>query len=67
MQKELEPIQNKPTISFMSNETELPELPPSNIFTDIKVKQAPYLIPPIYPGVHFVVWKKMLNHVKLLL
>src|SRR6266480_531374 len=65
--KELEPIQNKPTISFMSDETEPPELPPSNIFTDIKVQQAPYLIPPIYPGVRFVVWKKMLNHVKLLL
>ena len=54
--KELKPIQNKPTISFMSDETEPPELPPSNIFTDIKVQQAPYLIPPIYPGVRFVVY-----------
>ena len=55
--KESEAIQNKPTISsLMSDETEPPPLPQSNIFTDIKVRQAPYFIPPIYPGVRFVVY-----------
>src|ERR1044072_3164881 len=43
---------DKPTISFMSDETEPPPPPPStNIFTDIKIRQAPCFIPPIYPGV----------------
>src|ERR1051325_3107596 len=42
---------DKPTISFMSDETEPPSPPPSNIFTDIRIRQAPYFIPPIYPGV----------------
>src|ERR1051325_4481155 len=47
---------NKPTISFMSDKTEPPPQPPSNIFTDIKVQQASYFIPPIYPGVRFIVY-----------
>src|ERR1044072_7348540 len=48
---------DKPTISFMSDGTEPPPPPPStNIFTDIKIRQAPCFIPPIYPGVRFIVY-----------
>ena len=47
---------DKSTISFMSDETEPPPPPPSNIFTDIKIRQAPCFIPPIYPGVRFIVY-----------
>ncbi|CAG8717164.1 3021_t:CDS:2 [Funneliformis mosseae] len=45
-------VEDKPIISLYSDKTE----PPSNVFTDIKVQQAPYSIPPIYPGVRFVVY-----------
>jgi len=57
--KESEVIQDKPTIStisFMSDDTAPPPPSPSNIFTDIKVQQVPYFIPPIYPGVRFIVY-----------
>ncbi|CAG8732958.1 14500_t:CDS:2, partial [Cetraspora pellucida] len=46
---------NKPTISFFSDNT-TPPSPIKNIFTDIKIQQAPYLIPPIYPGARFIVY-----------
>ncbi|GBB90883.1 hypothetical protein RclHR1_00180021 [Rhizophagus clarus] len=47
----------KPTISFMSDDNvEPPPPPPIDIFTDTKVQQAPYIIPPIYPGVRFIVY-----------
>ncbi|CAG8558080.1 9226_t:CDS:10 [Funneliformis caledonium] len=49
-------VEDKPIISLYSDKTEPPPSPPSNIFTDIKVQQAPYSIPPIYPGVRFVVY-----------
>jgi len=56
-EKEVIPMEeDKPVISLYSDKTEPPPSPPSNIFTDIKVRQAPYLIPPIYPGVRFVVY-----------
>uniref|UniRef100_U9TBN8 VWA-like protein n=1 Tax=Rhizophagus irregularis (strain DAOM 181602 / DAOM 197198 / MUCL 43194) TaxID=747089 RepID=U9TBN8_RHIID len=59
-EKELDmtPIEvDKPTISFMSDDnTEPPSPPPSDIFSDIKVQQAPYIIPPIYSGVRFIVY-----------
>ena len=57
--KEPEVIQDKSTIStisFMSDETEPPPPPPSNIVTEFKIRQAPYFIPPIYPGVRFIVY-----------
>ncbi|CAG8757099.1 14038_t:CDS:2, partial [Funneliformis caledonium] len=47
-------VEDKPVISLHSDKTEPPPSPPSNIFTDIKIRQAPYLIPPIYPGARFV-------------
>src|SRR6266480_7595515 len=55
---------DKPVISFMSDETEPPPRPPSNIFTNIKVRQAPYYIPPIYPGVRFVVYCILEQNIK---
>ncbi|CAG8476693.1 11290_t:CDS:10 [Funneliformis mosseae] len=56
-EKEVIPMEeDKPIISLYSDKTEPPPSPPSNIFTDIKVRQAPYLIPPIYPDVRFVVY-----------
>ncbi|CAB4415909.1 unnamed protein product [Rhizophagus irregularis] len=59
-EKELDmtPIEvDKPTISFMSDDNmEPPSPPPSDIFSDIKVQQAPYIIPPIYSGVRFIVY-----------
>ncbi|RIA99410.1 von Willebrand factor type A domain-containing protein [Glomus cerebriforme] len=63
-EKEPEVIQDKPTISFMSNNTEPPSPPPSNIFTDIKVQQAPYFIPSIYPGVRFIVYCILEKNIK---
>ncbi|CAI2196731.1 3202_t:CDS:1, partial [Funneliformis geosporum] len=48
--------EDKPVISLYSDKTEPPPSPPSNIFTDIKIRQSPYLIPPIYPGVRFIVY-----------
>ncbi|KAF0469433.1 von willebrand domain-containing protein [Gigaspora margarita] len=46
---------NRPTISFFSdNITPLPTI--QNIFMDIKIQQAPFLIPPIYPGARFIVY-----------
>ncbi|PKC76294.1 hypothetical protein RhiirA1_528033 [Rhizophagus irregularis] len=55
---DMTPIEvDKPTISFMSDDNiEPPPPPPSDIFTDIKVQQAPYIIPPIYSGVRFIVY-----------
>ncbi|GBB90906.1 hypothetical protein RclHR1_00180044 [Rhizophagus clarus] len=47
---------DKPTISFMSDENMELQPPSINIFTDIKVQQAPYLIPPIYSGIRFIVY-----------
>ncbi|CAB4415908.1 unnamed protein product [Rhizophagus irregularis] len=47
---------DKPTISFMSDDNTEPPPPTINIFTDIKVQQAPYFIPPIYSGVRFIVY-----------
>ncbi|CAG8596147.1 18808_t:CDS:2 [Rhizophagus irregularis] len=47
---------DKPTISFMSDDNTEPPPPTLNIFTDIKVQQAPYFIPPIYSGVRFIVY-----------
>ncbi|RIA91047.1 hypothetical protein C1645_822529 [Glomus cerebriforme] len=47
---------DKPTISFMNDRTEPPPPPLINIFTNIKIQQAPYNIPPIYPGVRFIVY-----------
>ncbi|PKY51967.1 hypothetical protein RhiirA4_495343 [Rhizophagus irregularis] len=62
-EKELDmtPIEvDKPTISFMSDDNieppPPPSPPPSDIFTDIKVQQVPYIIPPIYSGVRFIVY-----------
>ncbi|KAF0432273.1 von willebrand domain-containing protein [Gigaspora margarita] len=46
---------DKPTISFFSDNS----TPPPNtqtIFTDMKIQQAPFLIPPIYPGARFIVY-----------
>ncbi|CAI2176312.1 14303_t:CDS:2 [Funneliformis geosporum] len=48
--------EDEPVISFYSDKTEPLPSHPSNIFTDIKIRQAPYLIPPIYPGVRFIVY-----------
>ncbi|RIB10468.1 von Willebrand factor type A domain-containing protein [Gigaspora rosea] len=45
----------KPIISFFSDNT----TPPPNtqtIFMDMKIQQAPFLIPPIYPGARFIVY-----------
>ncbi|RGB40837.1 von Willebrand factor type A domain-containing protein [Rhizophagus diaphanus] len=47
---------DKPTISFMSDDNTEPPPPTINIFTDIKVQQAPYFIPPIYSGIRFIVY-----------
>ncbi|CAG8540513.1 19470_t:CDS:2 [Racocetra fulgida] len=46
---------DKPTISFFSDNSEPPPVA-QNIFTAIKVQQAPFLIPPIYPGARFIVY-----------
>ncbi|CAG8690386.1 43934_t:CDS:2 [Gigaspora margarita] len=46
---------DKPTISFFSDNTTPPPVV-QNFFTDIKIQQAPFLIPPIYPGVRFIVY-----------
>ncbi|CAG8731634.1 16065_t:CDS:2, partial [Racocetra fulgida] len=46
---------DKPTISFYSDNTTPPPAV-QNIFTDIKIQQAPFLIPPIYPGARFIVY-----------
>ncbi|CAG8769306.1 4661_t:CDS:2, partial [Racocetra fulgida] len=46
---------DKPTISFFSDNTTPPPAV-QNIFTDIKIQQAPFLIPPIYPGARFIVY-----------
>jgi hypothetical protein len=55
--KELPAEVDKLTISFMSDDNmEPPPPPPSDIFIDTKVQQAPYIIPPIYPGVRFIVY-----------
>ncbi|KAF0469430.1 vWA-like protein [Gigaspora margarita] len=46
---------DKPTISFFSDNS----TPPPNtqtIFMDMKIQQAPFLIPPIYPGARFIVY-----------
>ncbi|CAG8486152.1 327_t:CDS:10 [Cetraspora pellucida] len=46
---------DKPTISFFNDDT---RPPPTNqdILPDIKIQQAPFLIPPIYPGARFIVY-----------
>ncbi|CAG8656935.1 38184_t:CDS:10 [Gigaspora margarita] len=45
----------RPNISFFSdNTTPLPTI--QNIFMDIKIQQAPFLILPIYPGTQFIVY-----------
>ncbi|GES73070.1 von Willebrand factor A domain-containing protein DDB_G0267758-like [Rhizophagus clarus] len=42
---------------FMSDDNiEPPPTTPSDTFTDSKAQQAPYIIPPIYPGVRFIVY-----------
>ncbi|CAG8562011.1 26344_t:CDS:2 [Gigaspora rosea] len=46
---------DKPTISFFSDNTTPPQVA-QNFFTNIKIQQAPFLIPPIYPGVRFIVY-----------
>ncbi|KAF0559042.1 von willebrand domain-containing protein [Gigaspora margarita] len=46
---------DKPTISFFSDNATPPPVV-QNFFTDIKIQQAPFLIPPIYPGVRFIVY-----------
>ncbi|CAG8750895.1 18819_t:CDS:1 [Racocetra persica] len=46
---------NNPIISCFSNITTPPPAD-QNIFTDTKIQQAPFLIPPIYPGVRFIVY-----------
>ena len=51
-------------ISFVSDKTEPPPSPSNNIFTDIKVQQAPHLIPPIYPGVRFIVYCILEQNIK---
>ncbi|KAF0496472.1 von willebrand domain-containing protein [Gigaspora margarita] len=45
----------KPVISFFSDYITSP-LTDQNIFTNIKIQQAPFLIPPIYSGVRFIVY-----------
>ncbi|CAG8718287.1 2401_t:CDS:2 [Rhizophagus irregularis] len=40
-------------INFASDNTSSSQ---NDIFTDFKVQQAPYFIPPIYPGVRFIVY-----------
>ncbi|CAG8506406.1 2686_t:CDS:10, partial [Dentiscutata heterogama] len=54
--KETESVDvDKPTISFFSDNTAPP--PVAQIFfTDVKIQQAPFVIPPIYPGVRFIVY-----------
>ncbi|CAG8486167.1 23669_t:CDS:10 [Cetraspora pellucida] len=51
---EISTIDN-PTISFFSDNT---RPPPANqdILPDIKIQQAPFLIPPIYPGARYIVY-----------
>ncbi|POG81537.1 uncharacterized protein OCT59_011934 [Rhizophagus irregularis] len=44
----------KSATSFTNDNTESPSQ--SDIFIDTKVQQAPYIIPPIYPGVRFIVY-----------
>ncbi|CAG8589441.1 353_t:CDS:2 [Dentiscutata erythropus] len=46
---------DKPIISFFSDNT-TPPTTDQKIFTNIKIQQAPYLIPPIYPGTRFIVY-----------
>ncbi|RIB09289.1 hypothetical protein C2G38_2108988, partial [Gigaspora rosea] len=46
---------DKPTISLFSDNTTPPQVA-QNFFTNIKIQQAPFLIPPIYPGVRFIVY-----------
>ncbi|CAG8457515.1 1321_t:CDS:10 [Dentiscutata erythropus] len=54
--KEIESVDvDKPTISFFSDNTTPPPVT-QNFFTDIKIQQAPFVIPPIYPGVRFIVY-----------
>jgi hypothetical protein len=56
-EKELDVMEvDKPTISFMSDDNMEPPPPSINIFTDIKIQQAPYFIPPIYSGIRFIVY-----------
>ncbi|CAI2189908.1 15556_t:CDS:1 [Funneliformis geosporum] len=61
--KEIPKEEDKPVISLYRDKTE-PLSPPNNIFTDIKIRQAPYLIPPIYPGVRFIVYCILENNIK---
>ncbi|CAG8537383.1 5733_t:CDS:2, partial [Scutellospora calospora] len=51
----IEPI-DRPTISIFGDNTTPPPPAVQNIFSDMKVKQAPFLIPPIYPGARFIVY-----------
>ncbi|RGB40839.1 von Willebrand factor type A domain-containing protein [Rhizophagus diaphanus] len=52
--KELQAEVDKSATSFTNDNTESPSQ--SDIFIDTKVQQAPYIIPPIYPGVRFIVY-----------
>ncbi|CAG8573614.1 26220_t:CDS:2 [Dentiscutata erythropus] len=51
---EIKPV-DKPIISFYSDNATPPPAT-QDIFTDIKIQQAPFLIPPIYPGTRFIVY-----------
>ncbi|RIB10469.1 hypothetical protein C2G38_186707 [Gigaspora rosea] len=46
---------NKPTISFFSDNA-APPPDTQTIFKDMKIQQAPFLIPPIYPGARFIIY-----------
>ncbi|CAG8812514.1 46267_t:CDS:10, partial [Gigaspora margarita] len=46
---------DKPTISLFSDNTTHPQVI-QNFFTNIKIQQAPFLIPQIYSGVRFIVY-----------
>ncbi|CAG8584774.1 41229_t:CDS:2 [Gigaspora margarita] len=54
---ETKPV-NKPTSSFISFFSNNAKPPPDTqtIFTDMKLQQAPFLIPPIYPGARFIIY-----------
>ncbi|RIB15448.1 hypothetical protein C2G38_1579317 [Gigaspora rosea] len=54
LQMEIDPFV-KPIISFFSDYIKSP-LTFQKIFTNIKIQQAPFLIPPIYSGVRFIVY-----------
>ncbi|KAF0432281.1 von willebrand domain-containing protein [Gigaspora margarita] len=52
---ETNPVDKPTVISFFSNNA-TPSPDAQTIFMDMKIQQAPFLIPPIYPGTRFIVY-----------